>query len=105
MNFSKSDKLTILEMKVSEMKNLLIKEEIKAEELISIHIDQVEKFNKVTNAICTFIPDQAISQAKKIDLKKDFELPLAGIPTFIKDLTATKGIRTCLLYTSDAADE
>ena len=69
MNFSKSDKLTILEMKVSEMKNLLIKEEIKAEELISIHIDQVEKFNKVTNAICTFIPDQAISQAKKIDLK------------------------------------
>ena len=94
MNFSKSDKLTILEMKVSEMKNLLIKNEIKAEELISLHIDQVEKFNKITNAICTFIPDQAISKAKEMDLKNDFELPLSGIPTFIKDLTATKGIRT-----------
>ena len=93
-NFSKSEKQSILEMKISEIKKLLETKKITSEELVNIHIEQVETYNPLINAVCTFTPDLAIEQAKKIDNDSDFSSPLSGIPTFIKDLNLTKGIRT-----------
>ena len=93
-NFSKSEKQSILEMKISEIKKLLETKKITSEELVNIHIEQVETYNPLINAVCTFTPDLAIEQAKKIDNDSDFSSPLSGIPTFIKDLNLTKGITT-----------
>ena len=44
-NFSKSEKQTILEMKISEIKKLLETKKITSEELVNIHIEQVETYN------------------------------------------------------------
>ena len=93
-NFSDNDKKEILNLKVSQMKDLISSRKISNEELVNIHIDQVEKYDSITNAICTFIPEQAILEARELDSKKNFDKPLSGIPIFIKDLTKTKGIRT-----------
>ena len=93
-NFSNNDKKEILNLKVTQMKDLLTSGKISNEELVNIHIDQVEKYDTKTNAICTFTPEQAVSEARKLDSKKKLDKPLSGIPIFIKDLTKTKGIRT-----------
>ena len=65
------------------MKDLLSSGKISNEELVNIHIDQVEKYDTKTNAICTFTPEQAVSEARKLDSKKLDKL-LSGIPIFIK---------------------
>ena len=93
-NFSKSEKQNILEMKISEIKKLLKTKKITSEELVNIHIEQVQTYDSLINAVCTFTPEMAIEHAKKIDKNFDFSSPLSGIPTFIKDLNLTKGIRT-----------
>ena len=95
-NFSDNDKKEILNLKVTQMKDLLSTGKISNEELVNIHIDQVEKYDSRTNAICTFTPEQAVSEARKLDSNKKFDKPLSGIPIFIKDLTKTKGIRTTM---------
>ena len=95
-NFSDNDKKEILNLKVTQMKDLLTSGKISNEELVNIHIDQVEKYDSRTNAICTFTPEQAVSEARKLDSNKKFDKPLSGIPIFIKDLSKTKGIRTTM---------
>ena len=107
-NFSDNDKKEILNLKVTQMKDLLSSGKISNEELVNIHIDQVEKYDTKTNAVCTFTPEQAVSEARKLDSKKKFDKPLSGIPIFIKDLTKTKGIRTTMgsrIYENDIPEE
>jgi amidase len=93
-NFSKNEKEKILELKVSEMKELIKSKKITAEELTSLHIEQIEKYDSKINSVCTFTPELALKISKKLDKSKDFDKPLSGIPTLIKDLNSTKGIRT-----------
>jgi amidase len=93
-NFSKNEKDTILEMKVSEMQKLIKSKKITSEELTSIHIGQIEKYDSKINSVCTFTPEIALEISKNIDKNKDFDKPLSGIPILIKDLNSTKGIRT-----------
>ena len=52
-NFSDNDKKEILNLKVTQMKDLLSTGKISNEELVNIHIDQVEKYDTKTNAVCT----------------------------------------------------
>ena len=107
-NFSDNDKKEILNLKVTQMKDLLSSGKISNEELVNIHIDQVEKYDTKTNAVCTFTPEQAVSEARKLDSNKKFDKPLSGIPIFIKDLTKTKGIRTTMgsrIYENDIPEE
>ena len=54
-NFSKSEKQNILEMKISEIKKLLKTKKITSEELVNIHIEQVQTYDSLINAVCTFI--------------------------------------------------
>ena len=107
-NFSKSEKQNILEMKISQIKKLLKTKKITSEELVNIHIEQVQTYYSLINAVCTFTPEMAIANAKKIDQNFDFSSPLSGIPTFIKDLNLTKGIRTTKgsqIYSNNIPDE
>ena len=77
-------------------------EKIKSQELSSLEItealiERINKLNPVLNAYCTTTFDLAREIAEKADklVKGGQDLPpLIGIPTSIKDLMQTKGIRT-----------
>ena len=68
---------------------------LSATEVMQAFIAQIERVNKKVNAIVTFVPDLALSAAKKFDkVKNKRAFPLAGLPIAYKDNVATKGIRT-----------
>jgi len=77
-------------------------EKIKTQELTSVEIteaiiERIEKINPIINAYCTPTFELARDMAKAADdkVKKGEKLGiLHGIPTSIKDLMETKGIRT-----------
>ena len=87
----------IVTMDARAMARHILEGDISAEETVSAHISQIERMNPQINAICTLVADMAMESAKKADqMKAAGEVlgPLHGIPVPIKDLTATKGIRT-----------
>ncbi len=70
---------------------------ISAVALIEAHLEQIERFNPVINAIVTLDPEGALQQASVIDQRRKAGQPLgplAGLPVAHKDLTLTKGMRT-----------
>ena len=80
-----------------ELKEKIKTEEISIGDLIEIFIERIEKINPIINAYCTPTFELAREMAKKseIILKKGEKIGLLeGIPTSLKDLTLTKGIRT-----------
>ena len=84
-------------------------------------IQRSEKSSEL-NAYITDDFTSALDKAKKFDQNPNLDLKLPGIPMAVKDLFCTKNVKTtagskilnnfvptyestCLLYTSDAADE
>ncbi len=67
---------------------------LSATEVMSAFIAQIERVNPRVNAVVTFLPEQALKEAKALDRKKGPKRPLAGLPIAYKDLVETKGIRT-----------
>lgn len=71
--------------------------ELSATEVMEAHLTQIERVNPKVNAIVTFLPEQALDQARAADealANKEDVGPLHGLPVAHKDLTLTKGIRT-----------
>ncbi len=50
-----------------ELENLIRKKELSAREVMQTHLEQIERVNPKVNAIVTFLPEQAIEQAKAAD--------------------------------------
>ena len=78
---------------------LIRSRKLSATELMRATIAQIERVNPRVNAIVTFLPEQALAQAKALDRRlarpRTAALgPLAGLPIAYKDLVSTKGIRT-----------
>lgn len=72
---------------------------VSATEVMRAFVARIERVNPAVNAIVTFLPEQALAQAKRLDqllaAKRGAEPgPLAGLPIAYKDLLPTKGIRT-----------
>ena len=67
---------------------------VSATEVMRAFVAQVERTNPKVNAIVTFLPEQALKEAKALDRRKGPKPPLAGLPIAYKDLLDTKGIRT-----------
>ncbi len=80
-----------------EMKEKIQSQELSSLEITEAIIERIEKINPIVNAYCTTNFDLARELAKKADnfVKRGETLgSLNGIPTSIKDLMQTKGIRT-----------
>ena len=77
-----------------KLARLIRARKISATEVMRAFIAQIERVNPQVNAIVTFLPEQALRQAKALDRKKGAKPPLAGLPIAYKDLIETKGIRT-----------
>ena len=80
---------------LADARDRLRNKDITAVELASAHVDAVAKA-RALNAFVLETPEQALSMAKASDARiaKGEAGPLEGIPLAIKDLFATKGVRT-----------
>ncbi len=85
----------LIQMSACEIKELLVKNDVSPSELLDVLEDRIEAVDGHVNALPTLCFDRARAFAKELEKKplEDRGL-LAGIPVPIKDLTATKGVRT-----------
>ena len=84
-------------MSAYEMLEKIKTQELTSTEITETIIERIERINPIINAYCTPTFELARETAKKADevFKKGEKLGLLhGIPTSIKDLMQTKGIRT-----------
>ena len=84
-------------MSAYDMLDTIKRQELTSEDITEALIERIEKINPIVNAYCTTTFDLAREMAKNADnaVKKGEPLGvLHGIPTSIKDLIMTKGIRT-----------
>jgi amidase len=77
-----------------KLARLIHARKLSAAEVMRAFIAQVERTNPRVNAIVTFLPEQALKEAKALDRRKGPKPPLAGLPIAYKDLVDTKGVRT-----------
>ena len=70
--------------------------EISAVELTRAYLEQIEKYGADLNCYITTTPERALADAAASDARRSAgnALPLDGAPIAIKDLFATRGIRT-----------
>ena len=77
--------------------DLIASKELSPVELTKLYLRRIEMLNPQLNAYLTVVGDMAVEWAKEAEaaIRKGEKLgPLHGIPISIKDLNATKGIRT-----------
>ena len=71
--------------------------EVSSLEVVQAVLDRIERLNPLINSYCTVVADRALDEARAADtaIAGGAETgPLHGVPVSIKDLVATKGIRT-----------
>jgi amidase len=81
-------------MPARRLARALRERKVSALELMQAFIARIERLNPKVNAIVTFLPEQALQEARALDRRKSFEGALAGLPIAHKDLIPTKGVRT-----------
>jgi amidase len=80
-----------------EQEQLIRSKKISVTQLITAHLDQVERFNPKLNAIVTLTAESALQAAKEADAqlaRQDVIGALHGLPVAHKDLFLTKGVKT-----------
>ena len=81
----------------TELSKLIRSKALSPVEVIDAVLKRIEELNPAVNAFCTVTAELAREQAKRAEqklMRGDALELLHGIPMSIKDLTATKGIRT-----------
>jgi aspartyl-tRNA(Asn)/glutamyl-tRNA(Gln) amidotransferase subunit A len=87
----------ICAMSATELAGRVRARELSASEAVDAVLQRIDELDPTLNAFCTLVPEEARGEAARIDeaLAAGEEVgPLAGVPVGIKDLVATKGIRT-----------
>jgi len=91
-----------------KLTRLIRARKLSATEVMQAFIAQVDRVNPKVNAIVTFLPEQALKQARAQDRRGARPGPLAGLPIAYKDLLVTRGIRTTfgsLIYADNVPAE
>ncbi|PIX27436.1 MAG: Asp-tRNA(Asn)/Glu-tRNA(Gln) amidotransferase GatCAB subunit A [Chloroflexi bacterium CG_4_8_14_3_um_filter_45_15] len=86
----------LYELTIHEAHKLLKQREISSVELTKAVLERIEKVENKIRACVTITEDVALKQAQEVDnyIHGGNIAPLTGIPTLIKDVICTKGIRT-----------
>ena len=86
----------MIDLTITEALKKLQSREISATELTRAHLGRIEKYNPELNAYITVTAERAMADAAAADerIKNGNARPLDGIPIAMKDLFATRGIRT-----------
>lgn len=82
-----------------ELAGLIATREVSVVDVMTEHLEQIARVNPQVNAICTLAADTGMEQAAAADavLARGVKPgPLFGLPTVIKDLAPTKGMRTTM---------
>ncbi|MGO9451248.1 MAG: amidase [Candidatus Binataceae bacterium] len=86
-------------IEASELRELLLKKEIRPREVAEFFIARTEKLNPRLGAFMTITPERAIADADRIEKLSDADKRrnlMYGIPYSIKDLNWTKDVRTTM---------
>jgi amidase len=72
--------------------------EVTPSELLDAHLSRIEQVNPRLNAIVTLDVEGARANARRLDelAARRADLPLLGLPMAVKDLAATRGMRTTM---------
>lgn len=84
-------------MSAGELAKRIRAKELSAVEVVSDTLSRMDRLEPELHAFCTRVDESALADAKRVDaaIASGQEVgPLAGVPVGIKDLVATKGIRT-----------
>ncbi|PKB78448.1 MAG: hypothetical protein BZY88_18515 [SAR202 cluster bacterium Io17-Chloro-G9] len=91
--------MELLYTSVGELRRLLDTRSVSSVELTELYLGRISSLNPRLNAFLTVTVDEAMAAANAADQKMrdgPSREPLLGIPICIKDLEATKGIRTTM---------
>ena len=80
-----------------DLGRMIASQEIKPSEVMQAVLDRIDWTNQQINAYCTVDRDRAMAEAGKADeriVRGEVAGPLFGVPVSIKDLIATRGLRT-----------
>ena len=82
----------------SQLMEMMDAGEVSSVELTEMFLGRIEEFNPRLNAYLTVSGAEAMAQAREADAARarGERAPLLGLPTSIKDLEATKGIRSTM---------
>ncbi|MEV0431015.1 amidase [Micromonospora sp. NPDC050495] len=91
----------IHDLSATEQAELIRKKEISPLELMRHYLERIDRFDRRLGAFITLLPDQALAAAERATVRvqkadPDELPPLFGVPTAIKDLAFTAGVRTTL---------
>jgi len=92
-----ASKHEICAMTATELAAHVQARDLSAVEATDAVLGRIEDLDGTLHAFCTVVPEQAREEAERVDravAAGDAVGPLAGVPIGIKDLVATKGIRT-----------
>ncbi|MDE6482113.1 MAG: Asp-tRNA(Asn)/Glu-tRNA(Gln) amidotransferase subunit GatA [Alphaproteobacteria bacterium] len=86
----------MIDLTITQALEKLKSREISATELTRAYLDRIEKYGADLNCYITVTPERAVADAAASDARyaENGALPLDGIPIGMKDLFATRGIRT-----------
>ncbi|MEA2646537.1 MAG: amidase, partial [Chloroflexota bacterium] len=91
-----------------ELAEMVRRHEVKPTEVVEAHLRQVEALEPRLHAFLALRAERAMDEARELEKRPDLaELPLAGVPTAMKDSVDVAGEPTRLgsLATSDAPAE
>ena len=87
----------ICQLTAVEIASRIRARDISSYEVVSAHLEQIERVNPRVNAIVTLVPEQALECARRADealARGDEPGRLHGLPIAHKDLQPTRGMRT-----------
>jgi amidase len=77
----------------TEQAHLIRNGEVSSSELVEHYLRRIERLEPDLDAFVTLRPEEALADARSADGSAS-DAPFRGVPIAVKDLTATKGIRT-----------